>query len=56
MIGWLYSLPSHLLSACLITTCRLQVEDEDALRRALAKAVPHYAKLWDEAPVDAVRN
>ena len=29
------------------------VEDEDALRRALAKSYPDYAQLWDHAPVDA---
>jgi len=29
------------------------VEDEDALRRVLAKSYPDYAALWDHAPVDA---
>lgn len=33
-----------------------KVEDEDALRRGLAKAYPEYAALWDAAPVDAVRD
>jgi len=28
------------------------VEDEDGLRRALAKSYPDYAALWDHAPVD----
>lgn len=30
-----------------------KVEDEDGLRRAIAKAWPEYAPLWDQAPVDA---
>lgn len=29
------------------------VEDEEGMRRALAKAYPEYAVLWDAAPVDA---
>ena len=32
---------------------RAGVEDEDALRRVLAKSYPDYAALWDHAPVDA---
>ena len=31
-----------------------RVDDEDGLRRALAKAFPEYAALWDAAPIDAV--
>jgi V-type H+-transporting ATPase subunit d len=30
-----------------------KVEDEDSLRRALAKSCPSYAILWDQAPVDS---
>lgn len=45
-IGYMYPSGAALLE---------RVEDEDSLRRALAKAYPEYATLWDAAPVDAVR-
>jgi V-type H+-transporting ATPase subunit d len=44
-VGYLYPGGSALLAG---------VEDEDSMRRALAKAYPEYATLWDSAPVDAV--
>ncbi len=42
--GRLYPSGSELLA---------EAEDEDAIRRALARACPEYARLWDSAPSDA---
>jgi V-type H+-transporting ATPase subunit d len=46
-VGRLYPEGSDLLS---------RVDDEDGLRRAIARAVPELLPLWDNAPVDAVSS